>query len=291
MKTQKGNKAIKNKTVSYRSQGRTAQTVNTDNLSGSIIRTGHRIGKYVHAQKYKGLYAKQAQANALIRESRQRLKKGHKELKKISAMKSQFYKSRGIKSTGQLSFKNLTRNDLQAYENLLDAIINEYEINTYLNAEKHAQLRNKMGDIFKETWADKLDDGITVDDIVDVLEDDITDDLKRLGISYREVFDLFADYPNATSGDVIVAMTMFKNDYSSQNVSTDEFLQYADDYLKMVDNGHDFSNKFMRDIFRWYRKSGISGVDEFEEVYTGYMSSDYVDINDYYENYLKNKEG
>lgn len=291
MKTQKGNKALKNKSVSYRSQGRTAHNVNTDIVSGNIVRTGHKIGKLVHHEKYKELYKKQALANALIKESRQRLGSQHTSVKSITAMKKQFYGSRGLKSGGQLSFKNLTKYDIDEYNILLDAIINEHEEDRYLNPEKYEEFRNKMDTIFKEQWKDKLNNNVTVDDIINVLEDDITTDLSRMGINYRDVFDTFSNYPNATSDDIVVVMVMFKQDFKSSDVSTDDFLRYADDYLSMINSGYDMSTDFMRGVFRWYNKSDINDINEFNNFYNAYMNSDYIDLDEFYQHYLDTMKG
>ena len=69
-------------------------------------------------------------------------------------MKKQFYGSRGLKSSGQLSFKNLTVDDVEAYKNFLLAIKEKYESNTYLNPEKYEEFREKMRQQFEETYSD-----------------------------------------------------------------------------------------------------------------------------------------
>ena len=92
-----------------------------------------KIGKHAQAKKYKELREKQALANQMINRARGYLKPEHKALKNLKAKKKQFYNTRVLKSPAQLSFKNLSRSDLQAYERLLDSIIND----TYLNEEKY----------------------------------------------------------------------------------------------------------------------------------------------------------
>lgn len=195
-----------------------------------------KVGKRANAKKYEALREKQAKANALVLESRQRLKKGHKATKTITAMKKAFYDKRGVKSSGRLSFKNLDTKDLKAYETLLDAIISEQENNVYLNPQKYQQFRDKMTDIFNEQWQRK---NVTVEDLIDIVESDVVQQLKDLGIVYKEVFDKFRDEPTMTTDDVINALDKFLEEYNDGDVAIDDFLVFTDDYIKLSTGGYD----------------------------------------------------
>lgn len=195
-----------------------------------------KVGKRADAKKYERLREKQALANALVLESRKRLKKGHKATKTITAMKKAFYDKRGVKSSGRLSFKNLDTKDLKAYETLLDAIITEQQNNVYLNPQKYQQFRDKMTGIFNEQWQRK---NVTVEDLIDIVESDVVQQLKDLGIVYKEVFDKFRDEPTMTTDDVINALDKFLEEYNDGDVAIDDFLVFTDDYIKLVTGGYD----------------------------------------------------
>lgn len=196
-----------------------------------------KVGKRVDAKKYERLREKQALANALVLESRSRLKKGHKATKTITAMKKAFYNKRGVKSTGRLSFKNLDTKDLKAYETLLDAIISEQQNNVYLNPQKYEQFRDKMTGIFNEQW--KNNKNMTVDKLIDIVESDVVSQLKELGIVYKEVFEKFRNEPTMTTEDVVNALDKFLEEYKDGDVAVDEFLIFTDDYIKLVTGGYD----------------------------------------------------
>ena len=194
----------------------------------------YKIGEHVHAYKYREVWKQQAEVNAMIKESRQRLGGKHRANKKITQMKKQFYKARGLKASGQLSFKNLTVDDLDAYKNLLDAIAQEYESSTYLNPEKYEQFRNKMREQFEDTYGDI---NASADELVDIFESDIVEDLKRHGIVYTTAFDLFNQYPDVTSEDIVGILNQFYSTFKEGDTTSDEFLTYADDYITLKQSG------------------------------------------------------
>lgn len=223
-----------------------------------------KVGKRVKAKKYEALREKQARANALVLESRKRLKPNHKALKTVSKMKTNFYNKRGVKSSGRLSFKNLDTKDLKAYETLLDAIISEQENNVYLNPARYNNLREKMTDIFNEQWQKK---NVTVEDLIDIVESDVVAQLKALGIVYKEVFDKFRDYNTLTTDDVIEALDRFLKGYEDKHVTADDFLVFADDYIDLKVNGYDLDTYFelYRSIPEQYRS--INALENIIDIY------------------------
>lgn len=238
-----------------------------------------KVGKRANAKKYEALREKQAKANALVLESRQRLKKGHKATKTITAMKKAFYDKRGVKSSGRLSFKNLDTKDLKAYETLLDAIISEQENNVYLNPQKYQQFRDKMTDIFNEQWQRK---NVTVEDLIDIVESDVVQQLKDLGIVYKEVFDKFRDEPTMTTDDVINALDKFLEEYNDGDVAIDDFLVFTDDYIKLSTGGYDIDTylsvyrlipEYARDtttldaIIQYYQESESTSLEDSAKEY------------------------
>lgn len=240
-----------------------------------------KVGKRANAKKYEALREKQAKANALVLESRSRLKKGHKATKTITAMKKAFYDKRGVKSTGRLSFKNLDTKDLKAYETLLDAIISEQENNVYLNPQKYQQFRDKMTDIFNEQWQNK---NVSVDDLIDIVESDVVQQLKDLGIVYKEVFDKFRDEPTMTTEDVINALDKFLDEYDDNNVTVDDFLVFTDDYITLSVGGYDIDTylpiyrlipEYVRDtatldaIIKFYIDSKSTSLEDSAREYIG----------------------
>lgn len=192
----------------------------------------NRIGEHIHALKYRDTYQLQKEVNAMIKESRQRLPQGakHKANKQITAMKKQFYKSRGLKSAGQLSFKNLTIDDVDAYKEFLLAIKEKYESNTYLNPQKYEEFREKMRLEFEANYGDINAD---TDELIDIFESDVVDDMKRMGIVYTTAFDLFNQYPDITSEDIVEILRQFLSAVKDENTTSDQFLNFAHDYIEL----------------------------------------------------------
>ena len=246
----------------------------------------NRIGEHIHALKYRETYQLQKEVNAMIRESRQRLPEGakHKANKQITAMKKQFYGSRGLKSGGQLSFKNLTIDDVDAYKNFLLAIKEKYESNTYLNPEKYEAFREKMRQQFEETYSDI---NASTDELVDIFESDVVDDMKRLGIVYTTAFDLFNQYPDITSEDIVQILRDFLKEVKEENTTSDQFLNYAHDYIEL--KGMDFEPDSQTMSF--YRQV----PDEFKDMFVDIMQnfaqdSEGMNFNEYVDYYV-NKWG
>ena len=239
----------------------------------------NRIGEHIHALKYRDTYQLQKEVNALIKESRQRLPEGakHKANKQITAMKKQFYGSRGLKASGQLSFKNLTVDDVEAYKNFLLAIKEKYESNTYLNPEKYEEFREKMRKNFEETYGD-ID--ASVDELVDIFESDIVDDMKRLGIAYTTAFDLFNQYPDITSEDIVDIMRHFMSDLKEENTTSDQFLNYAHDYIELKDMDFQPDSQtmsFYREVPDEYKHMFSDILNNFAQDSEGMLWTDYID--------------
>ena len=217
-------------------------------------------------KKYRELEKKQAQVNAKIRESRQRLGSTHKSSKKVNQMKNQFYKSRDMKASSQLSMKKLSVEDWDAYENLLEALSQEYESSTYLNPEKYEAFKDKMREQFEEKYQDI---NASADELVDIFESDIVEDLKRHGIVYTTAFDLFNQYPDITSTDIVDILNQFYKSFKEGDTTSDEFLTYADDYINLKQAGYEPD----RDTMKLYQTIPADQRDTtlYQDIMASYM--------------------
>ena len=238
-----------------------------------------KIGKRASAKKYESLREKQAKANALVLESRKRLGSKHKEIQKITKMKKLFFGKRGVRASGRLSFKNLSTKDIQAYNEFLDAIINAHETNTYLNPVKYDNMRAKLEKSFNDQYGDI---GITPDELVDIVESDIVAQLKELGIPYKEVFELFRDYPEMRTEDVILALKVFKDIYDEGSTTADDFLVFVDDFLQLSQTPI-FDNFEMDEVMRAYESlpDHIRNINDFTDIMRDYNEGEYGSIEGY----------
>lgn len=217
-----------------------------------------KIGKHSQAKKYKELREKQAIANRMIRRAKEYLKPDHKALKNLKAKKRQFYNTRGIRTPSLLSFKSLTRQDLKAYERLLDSIIND----TYLNEEKYNRHRERQEEQFRDMGVDDMDSAI------EVLESDIVQDLINLGLSPSDIIAIIGEY-QARGFDVNDFITMckfFMSEVNSDNMTIDDFFVYADyfmdlydDFNARVDMGEYAQNEFKEYVEEYYNADNIWG--------------------------------
>lgn len=239
----------------------------------------NRIGEHIHALKYRDTYQLQKEVNAMIKESRQRLPQGakHKANKQITAMKKQFYKSRGLKASGQLSFKNLTIDDVDAYKEFLLAIKEKYESNTYLNPEKYEEFREKMRLEFEANYSDINAD---TDELVDIFESDVVDDMKRMGIVYTTAFDLFNQYPDITSEDIVEILRQFLSAVKDESTTSDQFLNFAHDYIELKNDDYKPDGKFVAMygvVPEEYKPMFTEMLTAFAEDSEGVSWSEYVD--------------
>lgn len=239
----------------------------------------NRIGEHIHALKYRDTYQLQKEVNAMIKESRQRLPQGakHKANKQITAMKKQFYKSRGLKSAGQLSFKNLTIDDVDAYKEFLLAIKEKYESNTYLNPEKYEEFREKMRLEFEANYGDINAD---TDELVDIFESDVVDDMKRMGIVYTTAFDLFNQYPDITSEDIVEILRQFLSAVKDESTTSDQFLNFAHDYIELKNDDYKPDGKLVAMygvVPEEYKPMFTEMLTAFAEDSEGVSWSEYVD--------------
>lgn len=266
---------LTDKKVSMSTSGKGATTLKVKNVQPK----NYRIGEHIHALKYRETYQLQKEVNALIRESRQRLPQGakHKANKQITAMKKQFYGSRGLKSGGQLSFKNLTTNDVEAYKNFLLAIKEKYESNTYLNPQKYEEFREKMREEFEKNYGDI---NASTDELVDIFESDVVDDMKRLGIVYTTAFDLFNQYPDITSEDIVGILRQFLTDVKEENTTSDQFLVYAQNYIELQNMNFTPDSqtlKFYDTVPDEYKDMFVEILDSFSEDADSMNFSEYVE--------------
>lgn len=205
-----------------------------------------KIGKHAQAKKYKELREKQRVANAMIRRAKEYLKPEHKALKNLKAKKKQFYNTRGLKAPAQLSFKNLSRQDLKAYERLLDSIIND----TYLNEEKYNKHKAKQEQQFHDM-------GVTnVEQAVEVLESDIVQDLINLGLSPSDIIAIIGEYQSRgfDMNDFITMCHFFMSEVNADNMTVDDFFVYADYFMNLYDdfNARVDMGEYERDEFAEY---------------------------------------
>ena len=212
-----------------------------------------KIGKRVNAKKYANLRKKQAQANKMIKEAKGRLKQGHDALDRLKEHKGKFYHKRGLKSQGNLSFKNLETKDLDAYENMLDSIIND----TYINETKYRQHEEKMKERIKE-WFNN--DDVTdemISEFNEKLEGDLFNDLLSQGMTPSELATLESEYViNGLTPEDFYEMI---RDFKSSNETIDNFFTYADSYMSDIAR-----NNYLHELFEKEVNMGKWKVDEFE---------------------------
>ena len=212
-----------------------------------------KLGKRAKAKKYASLRNKQAQANKMIREARGRLKSGHQALDRLYEHKKTFYNKRGLKTVGQLSFKNLEVKDLEAYETLLDSILSD----TYINKDKYEKHEEKMKEKIKEWYGLEDIDESTIDEFNEALEGDIFDDLTSLHLPPSELARAEAEYiqTGLTSQDFF---NMVKG-FDTQNKPINDFFVYANEYAENLLRERAMKERFDREV-----EVGMWGADEFE---------------------------
>lgn len=215
-----------------------------------------KIGKHAQAKKYKELREKQKLANRMIKRARGYLKPDHKALKNLKAKKKQFYNTRGLKSPAQLSFKNLTRSDLKAYERLLDSIIND----TYLNEEKYNKHKSKQEQQFHDMGVDDVESAI------EVLESDIINDLIALGLTPSDIIAVIGEYQSRgiDMNEFIIMCKLFLSEINADNMTVDDFFVFADYYLNLrddferrVDMGEYEQNEFEDYLHEYYNTANV----------------------------------
>lgn len=225
-----------------------------------------KLGKRAKAKKYASLRAKQAQANKMIREARGRLKSGHNALDRLYEHKKTFYNKRGLKTVGQLSFKNLESKDLGAYEALLDSILND----TYINKEKYESHEEKMKERIKEWFNSDDVDGAVVDEFNEALEGDVFNDLLSLQLPPSELATLENEF--IISGLSTEDFYNMVKGFDSKNNTINDFFVYANDYAENLLREQELKERFDREV-----EMGMWGADEydlFKEEYVAHPTDD-----------------
>lgn len=212
-----------------------------------------KLGKRAKAKKYASLRNKQAQANKMIREARGRLKSGHQALDRLSDHKKTFYNKRGLKSVGQLSFKNLEAKDLEAYETLLDSILND----TYINKDKYEKHEEKMKERIKEWFGDDEVDGAVIDEFNEALEGDVFNDLLSLQLPPSELATLENEF--IISGLTTEDFYNMVKSFDPKNNTINDFFVYANDYAEELVKERVMKERFDREV-----EVGMWGADEYE---------------------------
>lgn len=190
-----------------------------------------KIGKRWTAKKYADLREKQKMANEYLYGSKHWLKQGHQARTNALSMKKQFYKSRGLETRGRLSFKNLSRADLKAYEQLLDSIIN----NTYLNPQKYqAHLEKIKSNTDKQIlsiFADSGDEsGAQAYD--DFLQSDIFKMLIDVGINPSSLVNYITSWESGgfSLSDFVEKSKEFVELFNEDEYTTDDYFAFMDEY-------------------------------------------------------------
>ena len=212
-----------------------------------------KLGKRAKAKKYASLRAKQAQANKMIREARGRLKSGHNALDRLYEHKKTFYNKRGLRTVGQLSFKNLESKDLGAYEALLDSILND----TYINKEKYESHEEKMKERIKEWFNSDDVDGAVVDEFNEALEGDVFNDLLSLQLPPSELATLENEF--IISGLSTEDFYNMVKGFDSKNNTINDFFVYANDYAENLLREQELKERFDREV-----EMGMWGADEYD---------------------------
>ena len=212
-----------------------------------------KLGKRAKAKKYASLRAKQAQANKMIREARGRLKSGHNALDRLYEHKKTFYNKRGLRTVGQLSFKNLESKDLGAYEALLDSILND----TYINKEKYESHEEKMKERIKEWFNSDDVDGAVVDEFNEALEGDVFNDLLSLQLPPSELATLENEF--IISGLSTEDFYNMVKGFDSKNNTINDFFVDANDYAENLLREQELKERFDREV-----EMGMWGADEYD---------------------------
>ena len=226
------NKAIKGKSkVNYTQKGK--GKVKTDlsaKVDTNIVKNGYKIGKNVKAKKYEALRQKQRLANKMIKESHEWLDKDHRAYKELREKKRTFYNKRGLKSSGSLSFKNLTRKDLKDYERMLDSILDTmwFDKDKYDEWKEKARENIQNDIIGDEDFTDDM-----VDDFIDLMENDLISDIMDMGVKY-DIADIYKEFHNydLSKEDFVRMTTDFYESLEDGDVTINDYFTYSDTWLQ-----------------------------------------------------------
>lgn len=214
-----------------------------------------KIGKRAKTAKvYATLRAKQKMANEFLYGAKNYLKADHKAIVNAKARKKRFYNKRGLKNPSRLSFKNLTKKDLIAYENLLDSIIES----TYLNPEKYKSHLERIRENLSNQVLDAF--GGSAEDYDDFIESDIFKMLIDLGVDPSSLVRYMQEFVENgfTMDDFITAAKAFIKAFNEGTYTADMFFEYMDDYQ---DKNSDSSNStgdfddIVKQAKSWYSKT------------------------------------
>ena len=134
----------------------------------------------------------------------------------------------------QLSFKSLSKKDLEMYEQLLDSIIND----TFINPDKYAEYRERMRDYYDEQISEYAEreeiPEDEIDDFIDIMESDIVRDILNLGITPSELARVEAEYMNAglSTQEFYEMLREFMKKYGNDGL-VDQFFTFADEWAEM----------------------------------------------------------
>ena len=195
-----------------------------------------KLGKRAKAKKYAPLRQKQHTANTYIKQAQTTLRGGKSNfaIKRTKAKLKQFYNSRGLRMPSQLSFKSLSKKDLEMYEQLLDSIIND----TFINPDKYAEYRERMRDYYDEQISEYAEreeiPEDEIDDFIDIMESDIVRDILNLGITPSELARVEAEYMNAglSTQEFYEMLREFMKKYGNDGL-VDQFFTFADEWAEM----------------------------------------------------------
>lgn len=179
---------------------------------------------------------KQKEANRTMREAKKHLKEDHRAIKQAKERKRLFYTNRGLKNRGMLSDKDIEVKDLEAYEALLDSIIES----TYLNKEKYEKYKTRQENWAKEKGFAKTDE--EAQSLFELLNSEIIQELIDLGVK---------------PSDIMVYLFSIEDEYS-----VEDFIQMAKDFMlelslgreSKLAGGYDLSiNEFFNYADNWTR--------------------------------------
>lgn len=212
------------------------------------------------AKKWKALRKKQALTNRYIREARQRLGRDNRYY--ISTMNKvhMFQKTHRQSRRQYISMEALRTGDIEAYENLLDSILE----NTYINPEKYEKHKSaQIERAIEEGWAENEEEAELVyemrnSDLFEELEDIIGENMAS------EVLDKYAEYvqEELSMDDFYTMLKTYKKGYSNDSETSASFFDYADRFISLMQERDDITKaaeEYLKD------ESGLSFEDFLEQ--------------------------
>ena len=226
------------------------------------------MARYINpkAKKYAGLRKKQATANKYLKQQKKELGKEHRYIKNALDKLDFFQKAHHLDKRPTFSMKGMTTKDVEAYEKLLDSIIDS----TYTNPEKYAAHKeNQLNFAIEQGWATTKEEA---EDVYEFSNSEIVAELKDRGLGDvpSDLVEKYAEYvqANLKPEDFIDMAKLFEEGYSKNKIKADKFFEFADDYKTVVEISKRQENYGIRgsnkELFLEMVNDNILGSNDFK---------------------------